>query len=124
MNLQVTFGKSENTAAFVFVTVAIAAHLALRWLHDIIRCRPAGVTGRPARMATRERGHVHPRRTIKVHSHPGRDWFGGLLPGRHFSNSLCARIMRESRRHAAFRKRQVQFANQDVPSAHSQPRPP
>lgn len=36
MNLQKTFEKSENTAVFMFVTVAIVAHFALLWLIDII----------------------------------------------------------------------------------------
>jgi hypothetical protein len=36
MNLQKTFEKSENTAVFIFVSIAIILHFLLLWLLGIV----------------------------------------------------------------------------------------
>lgn len=36
MNLQKTFEKNENSAVFIFVSIAIVAHFAMLWLFDIV----------------------------------------------------------------------------------------
>jgi hypothetical protein len=36
MNLQKIFEKSENTAVFIFVSIAILLHFMLLWLFDIV----------------------------------------------------------------------------------------